>query len=288
MKEPSTKLRRRSDPRQDVALDLGWRSHSRALILPNYVRRDRGWLDDASRAAFITVLNGEGTRAERFDLLKGILHQAVTDNDSVYRMLLLPMISEHRDYYSHLFRRASWNKNFADAQYDVLSSSDGTRAVIVVKTTITAERQVYDIVAPRIVLDDDPVQGRGSPEQHDLSEPDLSEARRLLAEARKLGFTVERAIETLEREAKAETTGRASPEPRPKITGNSPRRRKRYVFTEQELHDPATVDRARDILADAEERRRTGQPTSEAQTKERRWADAFTRKFRKINGPEVT
>jgi hypothetical protein len=116
-------------------------------------------------------------------------------------------------------------------------------------------------------------------------EANLCDARRLYAEARKRGYSVESAIEALERQAKSETTGRA--EPRPKITGKSPRRRKRYVFTEQELHDPDTIDRAYDILADCEEKRRLGQPLSKAQVQDRRWADAFKRKLRKMNGPEV-
>ena len=131
-----------------------------------------------------------------------------------------------------------------------------------------------------------PVKGREAP---DLSETNLSEARRLYAKVRELGYTVERAIETLVREAKNETTGRASPaateQQRPKITGNSPRRRKRYVFTDQELGDPDTIDRAYDTLADCEEKRRIGQPLSEAETNRRRWADAFTRRLRKLNGP---
>jgi hypothetical protein len=137
-----------------------------------------------------------------------------------------------------------------------------------------------------------PVKGLGLPEALDFfAKTNLSEATRLLAKARELGLTVERAIEAMERAAKAETTERASPAPsdeaRPKITGNSPRRRKQYMFTEEELHDPATVDRARDILADAEESRRIRQPISEDQRNDIRWADAFTRRIRKINRPEV-
>jgi tetratricopeptide (TPR) repeat protein len=58
-------------------------------------------------------------------------------------------------------------------------------------------------------------------EPQDLSgETDLSEARRLYAKARELGFTAESAIKTLEREAKdaaRETTGRAKAKPRPDV-----------------------------------------------------------------------
>jgi tetratricopeptide (TPR) repeat protein len=152
----------------------------------------------------------------------------------------------------------------------------------------TARHNNSGLVPPRAVQDlrggiSTPDQG-ADPKEH---ETDLSDARLLYAEARKRGYTVESAIEALERQAKSETTGRASPEPRPQITGNSPRRRTRYVFTEQELHDPDTIDRAYDILADCEEKRRLGQPLSEAQVQDRRWADAFKRKLRKVNGPEV-
>jgi hypothetical protein len=58
---------------------------------------------------------------------------------------------------------------------------------------------------------------RVTPDPPDLSETNLSEARRLYAKARELGFTVESAIETLEREAKKaarEATVRAKEQPR--------------------------------------------------------------------------
>jgi hypothetical protein len=61
--------------------------------------------------------------------------------------------------------------------------------------------------------------GQKPPEARHLSETTLSEARRLYAKARELGFTAESAIETLEREAKVtvrETTARAVAKPRAK------------------------------------------------------------------------
>lgn len=184
--------------------------------------------------------------------------------------------SEHK----HLFRRISesiYERQFSGLVLDETMLNEIERA------------QAYRAVMPGEATASD--QESDPTDAQDLSETNLSEATRLLAKARELGLTVERAIEAMERAAKAETTERASPapsdDPRPKITGNSPRRRKQYMFTEEELHDPATIDRARDILADAEESRRIRQPISEDQRNDIRWADAFTRRIRKINRPEV-
>jgi hypothetical protein len=160
----------------------------------------------------------------------------------------------------------------------------GARKRIVELKKLLGARQNSDSVSPETVQNV-PIEGLWLSDELIFEKIFLNEATRLYAEVRKLGYTVESAIETLVRQAKMETTARASPaasaEPRPK--GNSPRRRERYVFTQKELRDPKTIDRARDILADAEEFRRTGKEMSEVQRTDKKWAEAFTRRLRKLD-----
>jgi hypothetical protein len=79
--------------------------------------------------------------------------------------------------------------------------------------------------------------------------------------------------------AAAETTKLDQPRSR------SPRRHNRRVIAAAELRDPATIDRARDILADAGAIRRAGGRIPEDRLEEVRWADAFVRRLRQLNRP---
>jgi hypothetical protein len=106
------------------------------------------------------------------------------------------------------------------------------------------------------------------------------------------GLPVELVTETLaELRAKAarETTTRATATPRPEsaaiaqqvfaeAAAKSSRRYQRHVFTENELRDPETINRARDTLADIEAARRVGAQISNEQRLAGRWAKAFIRK----------
>jgi hypothetical protein len=116
-------------------------------------------------------------------------------------------------------------------------------------------------------------------------------ARDLNAEAEKLGFTFESALKTLREasEAARETTAHATETPRPEsgaiaqqvfaeAAAKSSRRYQRHLFTENELRDPETINRARDTLADIEAARRVGAQISNEQRLAGRWAKAFIRK----------
>ena len=81
-------------------------------------------------------------------------------------------------------------------------------------------------------------------------------------------------------DAATETTARAQTKPAASVfaeaAAKSFRRKTRHVFTEKELRDPETLNRARDILADIQATRRGGEKISDAQRQAGRWADALS------------
>jgi hypothetical protein len=192
------------------------KSERSASSLLAHLRRDRGWLDDGWRTAFIEVLDRESTEDDRVRALSQLF-------DDLWRthkkelgvslsMALVPEILKDKDgNYSEsnqAFLKYEWELIYKDAYYDVIISSDGLHGAIIIKKF----REDYDLVSPENVQNE-PAQRRWPELQDLISETDLSEATRLYVKARELGFTVEKAIETLEREAKdaarETTTGRA-------------------------------------------------------------------------------
>jgi tetratricopeptide (TPR) repeat protein len=63
----------------------------------------------------------------------------------------------------------------------------------------------------------------------------------------------------------------------------SSRRKQRHVFTEEELHDPKAIDRARDTLADIESARHAGSPVPSELREAGRRASALLRRVRQFN-----
>ena len=86
-----------------------------------------------------------------------------------------------------------------------------------------------------------------------------------------------------------ETTSRSKVESRTKPTATaeqaekSSRRKLRHVFTPEELHDPKTIDQARDTLADIESARHAGLPVPPELREAGRRASALLRRVRQLN-----
>lgn len=148
-----------------------------------------------------------------------------------------------------------------------------------------------------------PAQGPVSAGLQDLSGSDLSEAKRLYAEALKLGFTFESALKTLQEAAEAarEMTDRAVEKPRPQTTptAGAPAQvitremlsssvplalqtdgRQKYEFPDELFHDPEIKKREESIANKMKYKLRQKQLLTEEEVARGKLARAFLGQLR--------